>query len=328
MIKCSFRRIALPILVGLIAVLYTSSCEKQQEDVTSNHLEVAESLPMLQFSDDGLVFFKDLDEFKKFYAAVEHATRDELMAWQETNGFQSINFLFEETWTGLCCDVEEEDIKKTPSLYPNVRVTEDGEILPLINAGLMGWIIGREGQFKLGRSLITITNDAVISVLDGDANKTTLAIRTLESNEAEGIFVRMQDNESSARACCPSSSINTGTVRSGSKRIKTASMSLADRSFAASFPTGVDQYGNFIYSTGYQLIYEMDYFFHHQRKTFFGWTVCERTYWSFDSQWNLVHNLPSIWGYSNPIIGAINNFETGFECKYNRTDGIIFVPFV
>lgn len=72
----------------------------------------------------------------------------------------------------------------------------------------------------------------------------------------------------------------------------------------------------------------MDYFFHHQRKTFFGWTVCERTYWSFDSQWNLVHNLPSIWGYSNPIIGAINNFETGFECKYNRTDGIIFVPFV
>lgn len=325
-----FTRSSLRFLSVFIIFLFTLSCQKDSNIQTADMKQPDQTgLSAVSIGADGLMTFKDLESFGQVYQALKASEPKDLMNWQQQIGFLSVNYHFEQVWSDLCCDTNHEDIVNSASRYPYVNITPDGDIKPLIRAGLLGWIINETGQFRIGKSLVMITDAAIISVIDGDANKAALAARTLEENVAEGILVRFQDPQFGLRACCPSFGIGTGTITVESRRIKDANMGLADRSFAASVPVGLDIFGNVIYATAYTIIYEMDYFFHHQRRTFFGWTVCERTNWRFSSNWNLIHNVPTSLGApASPIIGSISNFTTGFECKYNRTDGIMYVPFV
>lgn len=140
------------------------------------------------------------------------------------------------------------------------------------------------------------------------------ATSNLVDNTNEGIYVHPIAGDRGG--CCAwnldAPGVSNGNS-TGSKRIKTAFITNWDESVVISTPLG----------TTYGVFYTFAGHFHHQRKTWLGWTVYQRTTWEYTAKETAtVLGIPSGCtpctppGFSNPVVLNIQ-VTTGNECKYN-----------
>lgn len=247
---------------------------------------------------------------------VQNASVATLMAWQQNLGFRSVRYFYEDALAQNCCPDEEGNVEQIAALYAGKIIYDAAEkdIKPLLPFVTTGWLVNRRGEFKVGNSLVRYTNDHVISVIDGSTSKLAAALSNPVDDVPNGVYAHPVVGDRGE--CCAwnlnAPSVNNGSS-SGSKRIKTAWVTNWDESFAAGVPN---------FGTMYNVIFTFAGYFHHQRKTWLDWTVCQRTRWEYTTGEvarliNIPPNCQCIpAGFINPKTISISTTSAN-ECKLN-----------
>ncbi len=268
---------------------------------------------------DGMLAFTSVEHYNQVRAQVLASQTADLMSWQGSFNFKSAQYYYREAIGQQCCPDSEDANMPTIAANYNGKVLYDAaeqDLKPIIPMVTTGWLVNENGELKVGSSLIHYSNQYVISVVDGSRTKMDAAIANPVNNPSNGVYVH--SIVAAAAPCCPwaldAPSVNTGGG-SGSKRIKTAYMTNWDESYAVYIPQ--------LNTTIYNVIFTFAIYFHHQRKTWLGWTVCQRTQWQYKaSETAQITNIPANCGclppgFVNPVLINIPLTTTGNECKYN-----------
>lgn len=274
-----------------------------------------EGAPVVQVTDSTLVF-QSIEHYNQVREWVQAASVSALMAWQQNLGFKSARYYYEEALSQNCCPDEEGNVEQIAALYAGKVLydSEEKDIKPLLPFVTTGWLVNHRGDFKVGNSLVRYTAEHVISVTDGSTTKLAAALANPVDDVSNGVYVHPVVDDRGG--CCAwnlnAPSVNNGNS-SGSKRIKTAWVTNWDESFSAYVPN---------FGTMYNVIFTFAGHFHHQRKTWFGWTVCHRTRWEYRAGEvarliNIPPNCQCIpAGFVNPKTINIST-TSGNECKHD-----------
>ena len=309
------------IILVLIALAYTLGCQKNEMKISSDFdcsekaVTDRDGTPTVQVVDSTLVF-ESIAHYNQVRAYVQSASVSTLTAWQQSIGFKSARYYYEEAISQNCCPDEEGNVEEIAAAYAG-KVLYDAtekDIKPLLPFMATGWLVNHRGDFKVGNSLVRYTPDHVISVIDGSTSKLTTALSNPVDDVVNGIYAHPIVGDRGD--CCAwnlnAPSVNNGSS-SGSKRIKTALVTNWDESFSAYVPN---------FGTMYNVIFTFAGYFHHQRKTWFGWTVCHRTRWEYHAGEvarliNIPPNCQCIpVGFINPKTINISTTSAN-ECKLN-----------
>ena len=281
--------------------------------------------------------FPDGDSFLECKKFVEKLSPADFIKWQSDLGFKSIRYHYELAKSEYCCPDETMDWAAFKAKYGSVVKVDEAnfDYSPLIDAPTMNSFLNDKGYFRVGHALVFMDNSKIYSILDTDGKFWGLEKIDPAQIAPEYIldahdFRYQIDNSNTVgvaeRGCSTTLNGNGGpfayldaSVTNGNKRIKSADHGVYDFSYISpNTPLG---------NTGV-VIYEHTINAHHQRKTFFGWTVCERTNWNILANYNLTHNLPSSIVPTNPFVANINWQNTPLECKYQYTGQLIGVSLV
>jgi hypothetical protein len=315
-------KLTLHLITLILLVICTSACQKNEPKLKSDFQCTPQNAgherndwPVVQVV-DGTLNFQSIEQYNQVREWVQSASLETLLAWQQSIGFKSVQYYYHEALNGLCCPDEQADIDQIARDYAGKVLfdTVEKQIDPLLPMTTTGWLTNVNGEFKVGPSLVHYTPDRVISVVDGNQSKMLAACLNPVDNPNNGVYVHPTIAE---RGCCPvalnAPSVSNGNS-SGSKRIKSAWVTNWDESYASYIPQ--------LNTTLYNVIYTFAAQFIHQKKTWLGWTVCQRTYWRYSiGETALITNIPLNCnclpvGFVNPKVISVN-ITSGFQCKYH-----------
>ncbi len=303
-----------------ISLAFVIGCQKNELKIASTDsftcpnkvVTERDGTPVVQVLDNTLVF-QSIEHYNQVREWVQSTSVSSLMAWQQSLGFKSSRYYYEEAFAQNCCPDEEGNIEQVATLYSGKVIYDsiEKDIKPLLPFLTTGWLVNYKGDFRVGQSLVRYTSNYVISVIDGSSSKLANALLNPVDDVANGIYVHPTE-VANRRGCC-ALNLNAPSVSNGSKRIKTASISNLDESFSVFVPN---------FGTLYNVIFTFKGYFHHQRKTWFGWTVCQRTKWDYRvGEVARLLNIPANCqctsvGFVNPKTINIAGIS-GNECKYD-----------
>ncbi len=173
--------------VMAILCLILSSCQKEEsveviENAQTSHLVAAKNI-------DGILHFEDTESFFSEFKKVAAMNEIELNAWEDEIGFNSIRY---QEYKAL------EELNSMPETAANFEsfkaeyddlfeFTKDG--MNSKNQNLYSNIIGSQGMYYVGSTLHKVLDNHIIAITDGDMDKMAKAEYSLQSNEADGIYV-------------------------------------------------------------------------------------------------------------------------------------------
>lgn len=276
------------------------------------------SQPPLQLV-NGRLKFQDFSHFWAVRADIEGANPDSIQAWQESIGFQSSMYHYKKALEALCCedyDVSYWQQKKQEYQGKATIDTDNFEVSPLTGGSqTTGWIANAAGEFLIGNVLCKVSPSHTFSILDGDALKLANAQTTLQSNPSIGVFVSPIVSSMPAIGCSTVlfPPVNNGNSV-GSQRIKEAvSYDLMEHFVGQGLegPIPIAMYTHVLAA-------------HHQKKSIFGWSICDRTRWAFASTTQItISGIPTsptsiaTVGFSSPVrITRSVSATSGEVCKF------------
>jgi hypothetical protein len=233
----------------------------------------------------------------------------------------------------MCCPQTPQDIEMLRVKYGNkIRIdAENMDYTPILPLPKTCWMLNEHGEFWVGDMLIKYTEDRLMCVFEPNQEKIALAMQDINFNDStKGIFVHPLIVKSSVQErACPQSVITSVVVdpvaSAGgpifnpphTRQIKEAYVSIFDASAVFPAPGGTYIYG---------IEYDRNVHFLHKKKNFWGgWTICDRTTWTYSTNAVLAHNLAGLPSNnpSSPATFNISNFTTGVECSYLRQDALL-----
>lgn len=158
----------------LIMLAFALGCQKNElknpewEWQCPVSVEDRDGMPNVQVMDSTLVF-QSLEQYAQVRAWVQTASVETLMAWQQSLGFKSIRYYYEEAMAQQCCPDEEGNIAQIAAAYAGKVIynSEENDINPLLPFIMTGWLLNHRSNLKIGNSLVHYTADHVICILDG-----------------------------------------------------------------------------------------------------------------------------------------------------------------
>jgi hypothetical protein len=309
------------IILVLITLSFAFGCQKNELKITSDFdctkqpASDRNGAPSVQIVDSTIVF-QSIEHYNQVREYVRGASVATLMAWQQSIGFKSARYYYEEAIGQNCCPDEENNFEQITASYAGKVLYDPTEkdIKPLLPFVTTGWLVNHRGDFKVGNSLVRYTPNHVISIIDGSLTKLSTALSNPVDNAGNGIYVHPTVGDRGD--CCAwnlhASSVNNGSS-SGSKRIETAWVTNWDESFSFNVPN---------FGTMYNVIFTFGGYFHHQRRTLIGWVVCQRTRWEYSAgEVARIINIPPNCqclpaGFVNPKTISISTTSAN-ECKLN-----------
>lgn len=315
---------------------FNQSCHKNEDAPLKEY--TAENLPPLKNVrvEDNTLHFDNVQQYADTRAKLFKSTNEEIMAWQKSINFYSVERYFYEATQETCCPESYQDMELLRSKYDGKLAIDmqNNTFEPLFPSSISNWLINEKGEVWIGNMLHKFTHDRLICILDPTDSKMQVAMANINiHDEQSGIFVHPLFIEIPGmieERACPKAVAQGGIVlvdpvaAAGGpifdgphkKQIKEAYMSIFDASYVAPASGG-----------GYSYNVEYDrkiHFLHKKKNAFGGWTICERTTWTYDANATLTHNLSGLPGFpASPLSFNIVDFTTGNECEYNRYDAVI-----
>jgi hypothetical protein len=185
-----------------VAATYSTTSidgSKMTRSVDSKPIQTfAELNADVKIEDGVLVFatFKDFDKtinFLRDTSLPRSVKRQEIKQWEESfPTFVSVYKYYETTKQELLADsLNPNGFSNAKAKYRDkVHFLADETIEPMVNNGdIYGRIISEKGQYKVGKIIIQYYKDKVISISDGNLDKLSVAMRNLETDKAQGVYV-------------------------------------------------------------------------------------------------------------------------------------------
>jgi hypothetical protein len=325
------KHFALTLLALVFVVI--QSCHKNEGMALGSLFADSPSLLAPIRVQNNTLHFATAQEYFETRTRVFSASDEELLAWQKSLNFFSAQRFYLEARKDMCCPQTPHDIEMLRVKYGDkIRIdAESMDYTPILPLPKTCWMLNEHGEFWIGNMLIKYTEDRLMCVLDPNREKIALAMQNIDFNDSiKGIFVHplIVDNSVEERGC-PQSVITSVTVdpvdSAGgpifnpphTRQIKEASITIFDASIVSPGPGG---------TYVYNIEYDRSIYFLHKKKNFLGgWTICDRTTWTYSTNAVLAHNLAGL-PSSNPASPAtfnISNFTTGVECSYLRQDALL-----
>jgi hypothetical protein len=318
----------------LLLIFYVTSCSKPEIKQDLGPVYTPPQRYVLDRNEadisisEGKLKFRDMETYNQKLEQIRSNTVDQNIAWSESLDFKSIRYYYQKAMSDLACETEDcPGIQQLPSQYIG-KVIFDGEnINPILPSISNGWLLSLDGSFFIGQTLVHFTKDHVFSITNNYQSKLAIAKETLESDFPNGIYVHPIEVSDSRGECCPNLLTCPQINSTPNKyRIKNASSAIVDESVAYWVEPPSGNAGWVVGIWYYQRLY-----FHHQRKTWAGWTVCDRTFWSYDSDVKVTWlGAPLLGGPNSTTIATgsthgmpLSLSKTGLEYKYEREQTIL-----
>jgi|GEM_PF-952849 len=269
---------------------------------------------------NGVLHFSSIESFNQVVLSIDTLTNDQLVSWQDQINFKSTWYYYTKALQSISCeDPDSCNVPAVAQVYSGKIIFDslENDILPLFPERSRGWIMGLDCKFFVGNTLVKYKDGYFISILDGSESKIPTSITAEVTDTIQGIFAHtLIANRTFCSGGC-NKILDCPSVQSGNNRrdhrIKKAYIANYNLSYGAILPQG----------SFWAIDYRFALFFHQQRKTAIGWTVCERTIWNFTArQKATLLGLPASapflpTGFSNLSNLNFVNVTTGNECKYN-----------
>jgi hypothetical protein len=113
----------LHLTIALLFLILVSSCQKNEFKL-KNDLQCTPGTSGSERNDwptvqveDGMLVFQSLDQYNQVRAWVQNAPIATLMEWQESLGFKSERYYYQEALGGICCPDEQANIDQIAATY-------------------------------------------------------------------------------------------------------------------------------------------------------------------------------------------------------------------
>ncbi|WP_373553427.1 hypothetical protein [Haliscomenobacter sp.] len=288
-------------LFFMLLVFFTA-CNKDSLSVDSTNFPTASDVLVK----NGELFFPDIEAFRSVRDFVKTATENEIMRWQHQLGFESVNFHYVNAKKSLGVEETQEDWEKLKANFTDLIKIDGHKIRPRLEIGSFGWLIGRNNQLHVGKSIIYYTVDEyLISVPDGDLDKLERAKLTKQSDVGNGVYVHPVRSTTRLRTC--PSYLGLYDVRSPSDTRKIdMEVAVVESIFTVTGGLSIEVAGTV--------------YFDHEKRAAFGIWNGDQTQCTYDAA--IVGNIlvtSTGGGSSNiPFNFSENNFTTGNESRYTR----------
>jgi hypothetical protein len=202
--KKVYFALALCCVVSMVFVVSCSKEEQKQEKSSDslNYEDVSKKWSISTFADlkvmvevkDGILNFKSVDDWEKVVGFLKKAPKEDILQWENSlNGFTSVHKFAELAKNEFKIDsLNQNKFKELKSkYYGKVNFIDNKErIRPMIENGqVFGRIIGLNGQYKVGKTVVQYFKDKVITVLDGDEHKLNEVKISLKDDQRNGVNV-------------------------------------------------------------------------------------------------------------------------------------------
>lgn len=291
-------------------LVFFTACNKDGLLVDSNELPDSSDVLVK----DGELFFPDVEAFHKVCEFIKTADENEIMYWQNKIGFKSVSFHYFSAKKSLGVNETQEDWEKLKANYTDLIKIDGHKIRPRLEIGSFGWLIGKNNQLRVGKSIVYYTADEYsISVPDGDLDKLERAKLTKQSDAGNGIYVHpvVISRDSRLRNC---GNIIIDDFRSPNDQRK------IDIRFGV-LNTSV------VIGSITDVRVEAKVYFDHEKRAFLGIWNGDPTICTYDCSVSGNISLPEF-SINGPISFSENNFVTGNESRYERLIPLITPFFV
>lgn len=177
-------------LVLLASVL---SCNKEPVEKISEEVsvDVRSTLPGIKpvAIKNGVLQFATVEDFREAVSKVQEYTDAELARWEKEVGFLSMwrNYYAEYAeFEKLESETEAPAFISGKEKYLKYR---DGELPPLFESRSFGYLLDKNGRYRIGNSLYCLTGSHQIIIVDGSQEKLDKALQTMKADEENGIYI-------------------------------------------------------------------------------------------------------------------------------------------
>jgi len=192
----SFLCIMYRIILVSIALSFALGCQKNELKISGDFYCVElmatdrDGTPSVQIVDSTIVF-QSIEHYNQVHEYVQGASVATLMAWQQSIGFKSARYYYEEAIGQNCCPDEEGNFEKIAASYAGKVLYDltEKDIKPMLPFVTTGWLVNHRGDFKVGNTLVRYTSDYVISIVDGSLSKLATAVSNPVDDAGNGIYV-------------------------------------------------------------------------------------------------------------------------------------------
>jgi hypothetical protein len=187
--------------------LFVASCSKESQKsdnkITSEQGDDWLNAPKITlFSDlksevkvvNGNLHFKSSIDLKNVINFLRNAKKEEIVKWENSfSDFTSVHKFLDMAKTEFRQDtLNKNKFNELKNKYEGkVTFIDKGQRLKQIisNGSIYGRIIGLNGEYRVGKSIVFYYKGKVISIADGDESKLQEAKNSLQENSKAGIFV-------------------------------------------------------------------------------------------------------------------------------------------
>jgi len=320
------------LIIFIIASAFFYSCHKNEDTPLKEMQPPLKSIRV----ENNTLYFESAQQYADTRAKLFKSTDEEIIAWQKAINFYSAERYFYEARQEVCCPENDQDMELLRIKFGgklNIDV-ENRSFAPLFSSSVSNWLINEQGKVWIGNMLHMYTEDRLVCISDPTEAKMQMAMANINiHDEQAGIFVHplfvpipgIIEERACPKAIPQGGGVLVDPVADAGgpifdaphkKQIKEAYMSIYDVSYVAPAPGG-----GYVYSVEYD---RKIHFLHKKKNAFGGWTICERTTWTYDANATLTHNLNGLPGFpASPLSFNIVDFTTGNECEYNRYDAVL-----
>jgi hypothetical protein len=144
--------------------------------------------------ESGALHFKSKEDFKNVINFLDNASKGEIVKWENTlNDFTSVHKYLDMAKEEFRLDsLNERKFSELKIKYSGkVKfIDKDQRIRQIIpNGSIYGRIIGLNGEYRIGKTIVLYYKGKVLSIPDGEENKLEAAKNSLQNNPEDGIFV-------------------------------------------------------------------------------------------------------------------------------------------
>jgi hypothetical protein len=320
-------------------VFITQSCTKQEKEEVKAEL----AFPNASVT-DGFLHFPSIEAYKYAFNFVSQASKERIMEWESSLDFESLRGIYEQARKDDCgCDDPVNFASLKAKYGEKLSYDEESQnFSPRVNAPLLNWFQNQKGAFLVVGSLIYLTNDSTYSFDNQD-----LAMSKVGKINPQDWKARLKGASPYLSKFEPNSSLGAAQERVGTCSFSasigpsTGEGTVFSCTSNGCHATRGSRYETFVYRDritvpGFgetvTLFGGLNFRVEHRRKTWLGWTVCERTNWNIDHRYRLTHNLTSAPASAMvPLppasFSAIRTYTTGFECEVTNAEALFTYDF-
>lgn len=181
-----------------ITLIAFQSCQK----MTQNDTEVGDKLGKTTITENiftiadidvkvknGTLHFTETSDIIANINKITDMNGQEFAKFEKEAGYKSLASSLEEAYEAFDKLKTEDDLEAWQNKYKDIVELRDSIVTPLIQGDAYQKIANRSGEYFLGDAYVKVTEEKLITIVDGDKTKLTQALNLNESELDNGIMI-------------------------------------------------------------------------------------------------------------------------------------------